>query len=42
MKKAAGETTLQDPLLEMPLGKHDYDLKTYLSSPLLTTNTPKP
>ncbi|KAK3904247.1 hypothetical protein C8A05DRAFT_42649 [Staphylotrichum tortipilum] len=29
MKKAAGETTLQDPLIEMPPGKHDYDLKTF-------------
>lgn len=27
-KKAAGETDLQDPLIEMPPGKHDYDLKT--------------
>ncbi|KAL2201099.1 hypothetical protein P885DRAFT_73449 [Corynascus similis CBS 632.67] len=28
-KKAAGQTDLQDPLVEMPLGKHDYDLKTF-------------
>jgi adenosine deaminase len=27
-KKEAGETDLTDPLIEMPLGKHDYDLKT--------------
>ncbi|KAK4106302.1 Metallo-dependent hydrolase [Parathielavia hyrcaniae] len=29
LKKAAGETDLQDPLIEMPPGKHDYDLKTF-------------
>ncbi|KAB5570251.1 hypothetical protein GE09DRAFT_1217688 [Coniochaeta sp. 2T2.1] len=28
-KKEAGETGLADPLLEMPVGKHDYDLKTF-------------
>ncbi|KAK4154200.1 hypothetical protein C8A00DRAFT_43002 [Chaetomidium leptoderma] len=28
-KKAAGETDLQDPLIEMPEGKHNYDLKTF-------------
>lgn len=28
MKKEAGETDLADPLVEMPEGKHDYDLKT--------------
>ncbi|PSS00915.1 hypothetical protein BD289DRAFT_464932 [Coniella lustricola] len=28
-KKAAGETGLEDPLVEMPDGKHDYDLKTF-------------
>ncbi|EAA27466.3 Metallo-dependent hydrolase [Neurospora crassa] len=28
-KKENGETDLQDPLIEMPLGKHDYDLKTF-------------
>lgn len=28
-KKEAGETTLTDPLIEMPTGKHDYDLKTF-------------
>jgi hypothetical protein len=27
-KRKAGETDLADPLVEMPLGKHDYDLKT--------------
>ena len=27
-RKENGETDLQDPLVEMPLGKHDYDLKT--------------
>jgi adenosine deaminase len=27
-KQAAGETDLADPLIEMPDGKHDYDLKT--------------
>lgn len=29
MKKEAGETDLTDPLIEMPDGKHDYDLKTF-------------
>ncbi|KAL2262562.1 hypothetical protein VTK26DRAFT_938 [Humicola hyalothermophila] len=29
MKKEAGETDLQDPLVVMPPGKHDYDLKTF-------------
>ncbi|KAK4123826.1 Metallo-dependent hydrolase [Parathielavia appendiculata] len=29
LKKAADETDLQDPLIEMPPGKHDYDLKTF-------------
>ncbi|GAB1320323.1 hypothetical protein MFIFM68171_10533 [Madurella fahalii] len=28
-KKQAGKTDLQDPLVMMPLGKHDYDLKTF-------------
>ncbi|KAI3337638.1 Metallo-dependent hydrolase [Xylariaceae sp. AK1471] len=28
-KKAAGKTDLEDPLAVMPLGKHDYDLKTF-------------
>ncbi|GJN82431.1 hypothetical protein PLIIFM63780_005971 [Purpureocillium lilacinum] len=28
-KKAAGETDLEDPLIVMPDGKHDYDLKTF-------------
>ncbi|KAH6849916.1 hypothetical protein B0I37DRAFT_100267 [Chaetomium sp. MPI-CAGE-AT-0009] len=28
-KKAAGETNLKDPLVEMPPEKHDYDLKTF-------------
>ncbi|KAK3340871.1 hypothetical protein B0H65DRAFT_274076 [Neurospora tetraspora] len=28
-KKENGETDLQDPLIKMPLGKHDYDLKTF-------------
>ncbi|KAK0621417.1 hypothetical protein B0T17DRAFT_289673 [Bombardia bombarda] len=28
-KKEVGETDLQDPLIEMPLGKHDYDLNTF-------------
>ncbi|KAH6636347.1 hypothetical protein F5144DRAFT_176093 [Chaetomium tenue] len=28
-KKTAGETDLQDPLIEMPPDKHDYDLKTF-------------
>lgn len=28
IKKAAGETDLADPLVEMPDGKHDYNLKT--------------
>jgi adenosine deaminase len=27
-KKASGETDLEDPLVVMPLGKHDYDLDT--------------
>lgn len=31
MKKEAGETDLVDPLVEMPDGKHDYNLKTYVS-----------
>lgn len=30
MKKEAGETDLADPLVEMPDGKHDYNLKTYV------------
>ncbi|KAL2272750.1 hypothetical protein FJTKL_06021 [Diaporthe vaccinii] len=29
MKKEAGETDLADPLVEMPDGKHDYNLKTF-------------
>ncbi|KAI0145652.1 Metallo-dependent hydrolase [Hypoxylon sp. NC0597] len=29
MKKAAGETDLEDPLVVMPPGRHDYDLKTF-------------
>ncbi|KUI64612.1 Adenosine deaminase-like protein [Cytospora mali] len=29
MKKEAGETDLTDPLIEMPDGKHDYNLKTF-------------
>lgn len=29
-KKEAGETDLADPLVEMPDGKHDYNLKTYV------------
>lgn len=32
MKKEAGETDLADPLVEMPDGKHDYNLKTYVNS----------
>ncbi|GAP89984.1 putative adenosine deaminase [Rosellinia necatrix] len=28
-KKAAGKTHLEDPLVIMPLGKHDYDLETF-------------
>ncbi|KAL2156320.1 hypothetical protein VTH82DRAFT_1065, partial [Thermothelomyces myriococcoides] len=28
-KKEAGETNLQDPLIEMPAGKFNYDLKTF-------------
>ncbi|KAF4469399.1 adenosine deaminase [Fusarium albosuccineum] len=28
-KKAAGDTELQDPLLVMPEGKHDYNLETF-------------
>lgn len=28
MKKEANETDLADPLVEMPDGKHDYNLKT--------------
>ncbi|KAK4186829.1 hypothetical protein QBC35DRAFT_253304 [Podospora australis] len=28
-KHQAGETTLEDPLIQMPLGKHDYDLETF-------------
>lgn len=31
IKKEAGETDLEDPLVEMPDGKHDYNLKTYVS-----------
>lgn len=27
-KKAAGETTLEDPLLVMPEDKHDYNITT--------------
>lgn len=34
-KRDAGETDLADPLIEMPLGKHDYDLKTFF--PLFST-----
>ncbi|KAI1414633.1 Metallo-dependent hydrolase [Hypoxylon sp. FL1857] len=29
MKKAAGETDLEDPLVVMPPGRHDYDLRTF-------------
>lgn len=29
-KQEAGQTDLTDPLIEMPDGKHDYDLKTYV------------
>ncbi|KAI1653235.1 Metallo-dependent hydrolase [Daldinia decipiens] len=29
VKKAAGETDLEDPLVVMPLGRHDYDLTTF-------------
>ncbi|OTA90782.1 hypothetical protein M434DRAFT_397771 [Hypoxylon sp. CO27-5] len=29
MKKATGETDLEDPLVVMPPGRHDYDLKTF-------------
>ncbi|KAI1204391.1 Metallo-dependent hydrolase [Annulohypoxylon truncatum] len=29
VKKAAGKTDLEDPLLVMPPGRHDYDLKTF-------------
>ncbi|KAI1451900.1 Metallo-dependent hydrolase [Annulohypoxylon moriforme] len=29
VKKAAGKTNLEDPLLVMPPGRHDYDLKTF-------------
>ncbi|KAI1809505.1 Metallo-dependent hydrolase [Poronia punctata] len=29
VKKAAGKTDLEDPLVVMPPGKHDYDLKTF-------------
>ncbi|KAI8628566.1 Metallo-dependent hydrolase [Xylariaceae sp. FL1651] len=29
VKKAAGKTVLEDPLVIMPLGKHDYDLNTF-------------
>lgn len=32
MKKQAGETGLEDPLVEMPEGKHDYNLQTYVFS----------
>lgn len=32
MKKEAGETDLADPLVEMPDGKHDYNLKTYVET----------
>ncbi|KAH8668362.1 hypothetical protein BX600DRAFT_496449 [Xylariales sp. PMI_506] len=28
-KKAAGTTDLEDPLVVMPIGKHDYDLNTF-------------
>ncbi|TRX87999.1 hypothetical protein FHL15_011101 [Xylaria flabelliformis] len=28
-KKAANKTDLEDPLIVMPLGKHDYDLETF-------------
>ncbi|KAK7737027.1 hypothetical protein SLS53_006783 [Cytospora paraplurivora] len=35
MKKEAGETDLADPLIEMPDGKHDYDLKV---SPVALTS----
>ncbi|KAI0019032.1 Metallo-dependent hydrolase [Xylariomycetidae sp. FL0641] len=28
-KRAAGKTELEDPLAVMPIGKHDYDLKTF-------------
>ncbi|KAI0481036.1 Metallo-dependent hydrolase [Xylariaceae sp. FL0804] len=28
-KKAAGQTDLEDPLVVMPVGKHDYDLTTF-------------
>lgn len=36
MKKEAGETDLADPLVEMPDGKHDYNIKTYVNCVLLT------
>jgi len=39
-KKQAGETDLEDPLVEMPLGKHDYDLKTYVDYTSLLTLLP--
>lgn len=29
LKKEKGETALEDPLVEMPEGKHDYDLDTF-------------
>ncbi|WYZ39810.1 hypothetical protein EsH8_IV_000151 [Colletotrichum jinshuiense] len=29
LKKQAGQTDLEDPLVEMPEGKHDYDLTTF-------------
>ncbi|KAI2469015.1 Metallo-dependent hydrolase [Annulohypoxylon bovei var. microspora] len=29
VKKAAGKTDLEDPLIVMPPGRHDYDLKTF-------------
>ncbi|KAK1751882.1 adenosine deaminase [Echria macrotheca] len=36
-KKAEGKTDLEDPLVVMPEGKHDYDLKTFF--PLFSTYT---
>ncbi|KAI1393257.1 Metallo-dependent hydrolase [Hypoxylon trugodes] len=35
VKRAAGETDLEDPLIVMPPGRHDYDLKTFF--PLFST-----
>ena len=42
MKQEAGETDLADPLVEMPDGKHDYNLKTYVNGKPWVAHTQRP